>query len=181
MVEKRKRIRHQDRRAHPLHGTRGDQNAGRRRHGAAQRRGGENYKTSHEDVLGAESVAQGASSQDERRKRDRIGADYPLQFGHVAAKRSANAVERRIDDGDIKLDDAVTEAHRGKCEEFRRSRWRNRVHGCRILLRNDNPDMGGHRSQDPPDFCIAVHLKRRSSREPSDTTFAVMHESACGT
>jgi hypothetical protein len=71
------------------------------------------------NFLRAQAIAERAGRQNERRECDGVGADHPLQFGHPAAERRSNAVERRVDDGDVELNDAVTEAHRRKRQRFR--------------------------------------------------------------
>jgi hypothetical protein len=71
-------------------------------------------KARDEYPLGTDPIAQCARGQDERRKSDGVGAHHPLQFGDTAAKRGSDGIERGVDDGDVELNHAITEAHR--CE-----------------------------------------------------------------
>jgi hypothetical protein len=134
VAEERKRVRHQDRRANTLGRACRNQNRRRRRQCASQRSGCKDTEAGHEDFLGAEAIAQCASGQNERRKSDSIGADDPLQFGHAAAQRRTHAVQGSVHDGDIELNDAVAETHRGKRQLLCRSGLRFHRAGHRAIF-----------------------------------------------
>lgn len=108
----RERVWNEKRGADALHSPRRDQNRGIGRQRAGERCGGENAKALHEHPSGAETIAQRAGCQDKRRKGDGISADDPLQFRHAASQSRGDAVQGRIDDGDIELNNAEAEAHR---------------------------------------------------------------------
>ena len=94
---------------------------GRRRQRAAERGYREDAEARHEDSLGAQAIAQGAGGQDECGKRDGVGRDHPLQLGHAAAQRRADAVQRGVDDGDVELHDAIAETHGGERQRLYQS------------------------------------------------------------
>ena len=80
---------------------------GVRRNRAGKRRGNEQRDAGDEGMPQAETVAGGAASKDERRKRQRIGVGNPLRLGEAGAEIDA---DRRRGDGQ---DRAVDEAERG--------------------------------------------------------------------
>jgi hypothetical protein len=111
MAEQRQRVRHQNGRGQSLHTACGDQKSGIGRQRAGDRGRREDGTACHEYPLGADSIAERTRGQNESRKGDRIGTHHPLQFGNPAAERRSDGVERGVDDGEIKLNDAVAEAH----------------------------------------------------------------------
>ncbi|MET4035390.1 hypothetical protein ABMB68_006882 [Bradyrhizobium sp. RT4a] len=122
MIEQRQGIRHQDRRRQPLHQPRCDQHDRIGRHRAGERGRGEDGEPRHEDALGADAIAERTGGQNESGKGDGIGADHPLQLGDAAAERFSHRIQSGVDDGDVELDHAIAEAHRGKREGCRKAR-----------------------------------------------------------
>ena len=122
MIEQRQRVRHQDRRGQALHGPCRDQEHGRWRQRAGERRQREDRKARHENPFGAEAVAERAGGQNEGGKRDGIGGHDPLQLGDATAERGTDAAQGGIDDGDVELHHAKAEAHGGKRQRRRERR-----------------------------------------------------------
>ena len=110
MIEHRERIGHEDRCADSLRGARGDEDRQRGRTRACERSDREYRKARDENALTAEAIAQRPGSQDERRERDRVGTDDPLQRDYAAAQRGRNGVQRRVDDRDVELNNGEAQA-----------------------------------------------------------------------
>ena len=54
------------------------------------------------------------------KRGEKVTVDVPVHVvGDAAAERAADGVERRVDDGDVELHDAVAEAHRGQRQRRR--------------------------------------------------------------
>jgi hypothetical protein len=120
VIEQCQRIRNENGRAQSLHPARCNQHGRIGCERTGERSGGENRKAGHEDPFGADAIAKRAGGQDERGKRNGIGVDDPLQLRHAAAERGPDAIERRVDDGDVELDHAVAKAHgkqRQRCRD----------------------------------------------------------------
>jgi hypothetical protein len=86
VAEQCERVRNQDRGAKSLDGSCGNQDDRVRRERAGHRRGRENRKTRDEHPPGANAIAERPRRENEGGKRDRVGADDPLQLGDATAQ-----------------------------------------------------------------------------------------------
>jgi hypothetical protein len=107
VVQQSEAVRDQDRGRQALYGARDDQDRKRWRQRAGKRGESEDREASHEHTLGADAVTEGAGGQNQRRERDGVGVDHPLQCRHPAAEGGADARDRHVHDGDVELNDAI--------------------------------------------------------------------------
>ena len=125
VAEQRERIRHENGRRHALHAARRNQQRRIWRERAGERCCGEQRESGHENPLGADTIAERARGEDESRKGDGIGVHDPLQLCDATAKRTADGMERGVDDGDIELHHAVAKTHRSQCQRRRQFGFRS--------------------------------------------------------
>ena len=114
--------------ADALQGARGHQelDGGRQR---AQGRGhGKPERADDEDASPAEAVAKRAAEQDERRERQRVAGDRPLQAGEAGVQVGTERRQRDVDDGGVDTGDTRAE-HRGGHHPL--ARWFGQSEGTR--------------------------------------------------
>ncbi len=79
-------------------------------------RGGdrEHDQADEEHALAAEAVAELAAEQDQRREREHVGVDRPLEAHLIRVERLLDRGERDVHDGVVEHDHEEGEAHRGE-------------------------------------------------------------------
>ena len=110
VIEQAQRARHQHRGAHPLDGPGGDQYPQQRGQPAGRRGQREQREPADEHPLGPDPVAERPGRQDQRRERQRVGPDHPLQPADPAPEVRADRLDGHVHDAHVKLDDAKAEA-----------------------------------------------------------------------
>ncbi len=121
-----------------------DQQLGGRRDRAQQRRGREQADAEHEDPAPPVAVAERAAEQDQRRERQQVAVEDPLQGARRRVEVAADVGQRDVDDGAVEEREARPQdratagpsARRGCC---RRLPWRRRWSRMAV------PGYGGHR------------------------------------
>jgi len=94
----------EQRTANPLQQSRGNQRRQVGRQPADQRRGGEPDHANHEHASPPEPIAQRAPEQNERRQRQQIARDGPLQSVDARLQIAADGRQRHVDDGAVEHD-----------------------------------------------------------------------------
>ncbi len=135
-----------------LEGARRHENSDVGREPAQQRRGGEPHDADDEHPSPAETVTRGASEQDERGQRQRVGVDRPLETGEVRAQVLADHRERHVDHRGIE------EGHAGA-----ENRGREDPASRRLVVGK----RGGRRDR--------AHPTERSTGQPRAVARASMH------
>jgi len=120
-AQDRERQRRDDRTAHTLSCTSGDQRSGRRRERSRRRRDGEDRETNHEHSAPAEAVAERSSGQQQHREGERVCVDRPLEAREGRMQVLANHRQRRRDHEVV--EGGHEDRHRGDCKSPDRSRF----------------------------------------------------------
>src|SRR5690606_9775566 len=118
-LQDRQAHRRQQRRTDALQQARHDQHFDRQRQRAQQRRRGEPDRTDDEDPAAPEPVSERTTQQDQRRQRQQIAVEGPLQPGAFSVQHFGYRGRRGVADG------GAEERHRGP-EHRRRDRPRAR-------------------------------------------------------
>jgi len=105
------RPREQQRRADALDDARSDEHAVARRDPAGQRPGAEHHEAGQHHALVAAQVADRPAGEHERRQRQRIAVDHPLQPADARAEGAADLGQRDVDDGHVEQHEEVPHAH----------------------------------------------------------------------
>ncbi len=98
--------------AESLDGAARDEQAGRWREAAGDRRHGERHHAGLEDPLVAEQVAEPAGEQQEAAERQQVGVDDPGQRGLREAEVGLDRGQRHVDDAHVQHDQQVAQAER---------------------------------------------------------------------
>ncbi len=99
----------QQRTAHPLHHPGEDEEHRGGGHRAQQRTDREHDDAELEDALAAEPVAERPAEQDQRRDRQQVAVEHPLQPADPGVEVVADCRQRHVDDGRVQEGDARAE------------------------------------------------------------------------
>jgi hypothetical protein len=100
-LDQREAARRQQGPAHALQDPRGDQLSGVLRQPAEQRGRGEPADPDEEDAAPPVPVAEGAAQQDQRRQRQRVAGDRPLETGQRGVQLAADRGEGDLHGGGV--------------------------------------------------------------------------------
>ena len=96
----------QQRSADALQQPREDQHLGVRCDRAQQRGGGEHADPDHEDAAAPEAVAQRPAEQDQRRERQQVAVEHPLQVAGGRVEVTTDVGQRDVDHGAVEEGEA---------------------------------------------------------------------------